>query len=158
MYKSENNSQENNRSTLVNLVKAASVFALAYLAYQKRDKVNQGWKDVKSGTNKIVQPIADGLKSSSNKFQDYVQNKTEDATEAFNSLSTQIEDKYHGLEGQARDTYATELKSLREKLNKMIDNNDKAIKDNKSNLSVSGNSSTHPNESNSSHKNATVTH
>jgi gas vesicle protein len=118
----KNNYEKNDsNSTIITIAKAAGVLGLAYLAYQKRDKVSKGWDSVKSSTSNVVAPIADGIKQSSNKFQDFIHDKTHDATAAMSHLSDDIEKKYNKLQGEAQDTYKTQLKSLRDKIDTLVD-------------------------------------
>lgn len=116
--------EQQNSQNLFSLVKAVGILSVAYLAYCKRDKINQGYVHAKDSCNKMVEPIAEGIKKTTHNVQDFISHKKEDATLAITGLGSQIENKYSQLQGDAKDTYKNQLISLREKLDALIDKAD----------------------------------
>lgn len=118
-----------NSSTFVTIAKTAGVLGLAYLAYQKRDKINEGYIAAKDSTKKMVEPLAQGLKDTTGKVQSFVKSKTQDATDAVTSLSSQMEDKMNNLTGEAKTAYSTQLRSLSDKINSLTEKAEKSASD-----------------------------
>lgn len=110
---------ESKPSTLITLIKAAGFLGLGYLAYKKRDTIQTGLVTAKDKTMEVGTKLTNNVKDSANQFQDYIQNKTQDAGAAVSSLGKQIEDKYHSLQGDAQDAYVKSLTTLNDTISNL---------------------------------------
>lgn len=123
---------ESKSSTLGTILKTAGILGLGYLAYKKRDTLQTGFVAVKDKTVDVGSKITNNVKQGANHFQDYIQNKTQDANSAISSLGQQIEDKYHSLQGDAQDAYVKSLNTLNDKISNIKSSTKSTVNDVKS--------------------------
>lgn len=118
-YRDTYSTDGNRNNNIGTLIKAAGLLGLGYLAYRKRDTIQGGYQAAKTKTVEVGSKISQNVKDTTSQFQDYIQNKTQDANAAVTSLTSQIEDKYHQLEGESKESYAKALKVLSDKINSL---------------------------------------